>query len=263
MAANTVLVVDPSPQTAQRVEEALADTGFSIARAANAAEVEPLLDAENITLVLSAVNFPRGNGYELARHVRERHPGAVVFLLCGGFEVYSPERAAEVGIAGRIGRPLTVEGLRRHLEGVLGPLGSELEDLPDDASVGLEPVEAPPPPPQPEPERVVPAAPARLAEPQPAVADERVASFVPRDFRTYPAIQVDPTQVGPAMERVILEVLPEVVETILTKALQTSPAFRDLVEAAVDEAVRVRIGAIARKVVRERLLELEAGADEG
>lgn len=258
MAAPTVLVVDPSPQTAQRVEEALADTGFSIARASNAAEVEPLLDAEHIALVLAAVNFPRGNGYELARQVRARHPEAVVFLLCGGFEVYSPERAAEVGVTGRIGRPFTVEVLKKHLESALGPLGGEPEELPDTA-MKLEPEEVLPtilPDPLPIPSASLP------ATPLPSIDDERISSFIPRDFKTHPPVHVDPEVVGPALERAILEVLPEVVESVLNKALHSSPAFRDMLEAAVDEAVRARIGVIARRVIRERLLELEASADE-
>ena len=56
--------------------------------------------------------------------------------------------------------------------------------------------------------------------------------------------------------------LPEVVEAVLTRALERSPAFRDLVEGAVDEAVRAQLGSIARRVVRERLAEIEAGGDD-
>jgi hypothetical protein len=73
---------------------------------------------------------------------------------------------------------------------------------------------------------------------------------------------VDPDVVGPALERAILEVLPEVVEIVLNKAFASSPAFRDLVEVAVDEAVRAQIAPIARRVIRERLVEIEAGGDE-
>lgn len=260
MAAPTVLVVDPSPQTAQRVEEALADTGYSIARAGSAAEVDPLLDAEEIAVVLAAVNFPRGNGYDLARQVKARHPEAVVFLLAGGFEVYNADRAGEVGVAGRISRPFTVEGLRKHLEAALGPLNTEPEELPDEAAAGLdaEPAVAEVIP-EPMPEAVAPAGP---PPDRGAVEDEWLPTFLPRDYKTWPAVRVDPTVVGPAMERAILEVLPVVVETVLRNVLQTSPAFREVIEAAVDEAVRARIGPIARRVIRERLMELESSAGD-
>jgi DNA-binding NarL/FixJ family response regulator len=258
MAAPTVLVVDPLPQTAQRVEEAMAETGFAIVRAANAGEVEPLLEADEIAVVLTAITFPRGNGYDLARQVKARHPEAVVFLVCGGFEVYNADRAAEVGVFGRINRPFTVDALRKHLESALGPLNIEPEELPDDATARLEPlepsvavVEEEPhlEPMEPPPERSM-------------IEDEWLPTFLPRDYKTWPAVRVDPAVVGPAMERAILEVLPVVVETVLRNTLQTSPAFRELIEAAVDEAVRQRIGPIARRVVRERLLELEGSAGD-
>jgi hypothetical protein len=94
------------------------------------------------------------------------------------------------------------------------------------------------------------------------VGDERLASFLPRDWKALPPVRVDPAVVMPAVERAILEVLPEVVEVVLRQALATSPAFRDLVEAAVDEAVRAQLGPIARSVVRERLAEIEAASED-
>ena len=83
-----------------------------------------------------------------------------------------------------------------------------------------------------------------------------------RDWRTHPPVSVDPAIVGPALERAILEMLPEVVEIVLEKALATSRPFRDLIEVAVEDAVRAEIAVIARRVIRERLAEIEAAGDE-
>lgn len=104
---------------------------------------------------------------------------------------------------------------------------------------------------------------ARLSppDPLPAVGDERIATFLPRDWKTYPPVRVDPAVVAPAVERAILELLPEVLDTVLRRALQTSPALRDLVEASVDEAVRAQLAPIARGVILERLAEIEAQAE--
>jgi hypothetical protein len=93
----------------------------------------------------------------------------------------------------------------------------------------------------------------------PPIADERRASFLPRDWRTLPPVQVDPEVVGPAMERAILAVLPEVVEIILNKAMTSSPAFREMVEVAVEAGLREELPGIARKVIRERMAEIERG----
>jgi hypothetical protein len=105
----------------------------------------------------------------------------------------------------------------------------------------------------------VPAAPVTPAEPAPPVGDERVASFLPRDWRTHPPVSVDPAVVGPALERAILAVLPEVVEAVLNKAILTSPPFREMVEVAVEEALREELPALARRVIRERMAEIERG----
>jgi CheY-like chemotaxis protein len=265
MPVRTVLVVDASPLSARRVQEALQGTDLSVLVAASASEAESMLEAGGITVALAAVSFPGGNGYDLARQVKSRNPEAVVFLLCGGFEVFNGERADQAGVYGRINRPFTVDSLLRHLEAALGPL-SPAADLPSitPAPADFEPV----------PQRgharnedaiqaydgpiTAPVEPA----PRPSVGDERLASFLPREWRSHPPVRVDPEVVGPAIERAILEVLPEVVEIVLNKALLRSPTLRDLVEVAVDEAVRAQIGPIARRVVRERLAEIEASGDE-
>ena len=262
MVTRTVLVVDASPLSARRVQEALRGTPLSVVVAATASEAERTVEAGGIAVALAALTFPGGNGYDLARQVKSRCPEAVVFLLCGGFEVFNGERADSAGVHGRINRPFTVDSLLRHLEAALGPL--QAGDAPPalDAATDFEPLqdltpraeplayEGPISPLVPEP------------APRPAVADERLASFLPREWRTYPPVRVDPEVVGPAVERAILEVLPEVVEAVLNKALLRSAALRDLVEVAVDEAVRAQIGPIARRVVRERLAEIEAVGDD-
>lgn len=260
MSGSVVLVVDPVSQTAERVALALAGTRFSVRVVRDAVEAEAALDGDPIVAVLSAITLPRGNAYELARHVRAKHPEAAVLLVSGGFDVYNAERAAEAGVVGRLSRPFSVEAVRRHLESALGPLTAE-EDQILDASSSLEPLlevepdrPAPPPPP-----RAAPPAPLPPPEPAPPVADERLATFLPRDWRTLPPVAVDPAVVGPAMERAILAILPEVVEAVLNKAIGTSPAFREMVEVAVEEALREELPSIARRVIRERMAEIERG----
>jgi hypothetical protein len=64
------------------------------------------------------------------------------------------------------------------------------------------------------------------------------------------------------IERAILEMLPEVVEIVMAKAFTHSRSFRDLLEVAVDEAVREQLPGIARRVIRERLAEIEAAGED-
>lgn len=273
--ATAVLVVDASPLTVGRVRELLAGSGFQLHAAHDRAGAEALVRRENVVVVLAATHLPDSSGYELARILRTGRPDLVVFLLVGPGEPYDELRARAAGVEGRVDRPVTLDGLRRRLEGVLGPLAGAAEPIPASSLEEVEPmpaelVEAMPmeamepvdDPPSLAPEAVLPLPPAEAPPAAPAVADERVATFVPRDDRAWPRVSVDPEVVGPAMERAILEVLPVVVEKVLDQALHRSQAFRDLLEAAVDEAVRAQIDAVARRVIRERLAEIEAAGDD-
>ncbi len=252
-----VLVVDPNPATVRRVEESLNGSGFGFLSARDAHEATAASEGVDLAVVLSSASLPRGNGYDLARQMRERHPAAAIFLLAGGFEVYNRERADEAGVTGQVRKPFTAEGLRAHLEQVLGPLGdgagSDLQELdtPDLEELGngaIEPLVTTSP---------VSSAPAARIGNRPPASDERVASFLPRDFHELEPVAVDPEVVGPALERAILEVLPEVVQRVLRHSLESSPNFRDLIEVAVEEAVRSQLPEIAERVVRERLRERE------
>ncbi len=260
MSGPTLLVVDSAPQTAERAASALVGTGLVVRAAHDADEAEKALSSDDVVAVLASVRFPRGNGYDLARQVRLRRPEAAVFLLCGGFDVYNAERAAEAGVSARVNRPFSPDSLRAQIEAALGAFPNadlaSIESFEALTEVDPAPMEAPTPAPRPVVESL-----ADAGSPPPS-SDERIATFLPRDWRSLPPVKVDPTVVAPAMEKAILAVLPEVVDVVLNKAIATSPAFREMLEVAVEQAVREALPLLARRVVLERLAELEAAAKD-
>ncbi len=244
----TILVVDPNPATHRKVGEAFRGAGFSVVSARDAGEADSKLNGSQVDLILSAVSLPGGNGYDLARALRDRYPAALVYLLSGGFEVYDARRATDSGVDGRIPLPFTSESLRAVVEEAIGPIITA--DSPGGGDFGAYdgPVETPT-------EDLVPLASAPTAPgpvQAPPVSEERLATFLPRDYREAEPVVVDPEVVMPALERAVLEVLPEVVEGILRSALGSSQSFRDLVVAAVDESVRSMTPEIARQVIAEQ-----------
>ncbi len=271
MSLPTVLVVDPSPNSARTISSALQGRAWNVVSARSADAALDAARGHDIGLVVVAASLPGTNGYEFAANAREQWPAASTILLTGGFEVYNRRKADEAGVAAHLTKPLQ-EG--RYLEamqgitGALAPMAAPVEQAPAPAPAPV--LTAPPAPPAPPPPVVAPppvipvrtAAPmAPVEPPRPPISNERLATFLPRDYTDVPPVRVDPEVVGPAVERAILEVLPEVVEAVLRHALGSSTAFRDLVAAAVDEAVRESLPDIATKVVRERLAQLEARAD--
>jgi CheY-like chemotaxis protein len=283
MTEPTLLVVDPNPATVRRVEEAFHDVALRVRSARDPLEVEGALDGADLAVVLASASLPRGNGYDLARDLRERFPAAAILLMTGGFEVYNRTRAEECGASGHLSKPFGAEAVRAAIEALTGPL-EEAAGGPTPLDVSAAPLlddafaspfgassSAPPNNARTaEPDPFAPPATGQFAasavpagavpDHPPLASDARVATILPRTYTEVPLVAVDPEIVGPAMERAVMEVLPEVVEALLRNALATSPAFRDLVTVAVEEAVRSQLPAIASRVVEARIEALEAQA---
>jgi CheY-like chemotaxis protein len=251
MPAKTILVVDPNPATHRKVGEAFRGAGFEMLHARNPAEATGKINGSQIDLILSAVSLPGGNGYDLARDLRDRFPAALVYLLAGGFEVYDARRAKQSGVDGRVPLPFTSDSLRAVVEDAQGPIiTSEIGESGPSEFKGFDgPVETAVDDLVPLSE--APTAPAPGPVQPPPISEERLATFLPRDYRDAEPVVVDPDVVMPALERAVLEVLPEVVESVLRNALGSSAAFRDLVASAIDESVRNMTPEIARQVVAE------------
>jgi CheY-like chemotaxis protein len=279
MHQSSVLVVDPNPLILQRVKNALSGSDYGILSARDAVEAESCASGQEIAVVLSSTGLPRGNGYDLARSLLSDHPEAKIFLLSGGFEVYNRDRAEQAGVMGRISKPFSSDGLRTRLEKELGPLkfspDAHQEDglneplpvrVPDSAEGPRGSVSEPLPVtdslPDILPVSIEPLPGDALQGYTPPISSERIATIIPRDFRELSAPGASAEALKPALERAVMEVLPEVVESVMRRMLRTTPAFRDLVEVAVDEVVRDHLPTIAKQMVQDRLVELEAQEPE-
>ena len=143
-ARRTVLVVDPNPNTRERVATAIAGNDFEIVDAKDAVEAETVAATKNVVLVLASASLPRGNGYDLASRLRVTHPRAVVFLLSGGFESFDSGRAQLAGVVGRIPKPFSTDTLLFHINaavGALSNLGHEELPVVEPAEIDLAAVE--------------------------------------------------------------------------------------------------------------------------
>jgi hypothetical protein len=78
--------------------------------------------------------------------------------------------------------------------------------------------------------------------------EERWARFVPGDFDVAESEVLDTANIRPALEALVVELLPEVVEGVVRHTLDRSSTLRDLVASAVEEAVRDQLPSIASSV---------------
>lgn len=78
-----ILVVDDEPQVRRLVSSALRLRGFDVIEAADAAQALSAVDDPGIGLLLSDVEMPAMDGFELADLVKRKCPDCGVLLMSG------------------------------------------------------------------------------------------------------------------------------------------------------------------------------------
>ncbi|MBN1336203.1 MAG: response regulator [Deltaproteobacteria bacterium] len=226
MPPRTVMVVDPQPDTLGSVRAALDPSSIQVLPARSFHEAIALAGSCDLAALFTALLLPGGNGYDLARRVRETCPDAPIFLVWGEADVVDGVRARASGVTAGVRRPLDVEAVRAQLESALGELAPEDPDAPGDDGPLVE--------------EDLPPANVEFLEPPPSratfvplVGSERLATFVPEEEVFPPRAATPDVEV----ERAVLAVLPETLEGVLAKALLEPGRVRAVFEDAVRRAV--------------------------
>ena len=171
----------------------------------------------------------------MARSLGERHPAAFLILVTGGFEVLSPVRARQAGVAGHLVKPFSPGTLRSLLFSELGDLlllsetgaskDTNLQTTEQEHETEQNGVEISVPWPQ-------------VDVPPPPIGSQRHAALIPRDSNLPPVVLADPEIIRPELERLVSELLPEVVQSVLRHELVHSPRTREAVETAINEVLQ-------------------------
>lgn len=111
--APLVLIVDDDPKLREYVRVNLEAEGYAVREAGSADEGLAVLDEQAPDLILLDVMMPRVDGWEMLRHVQERHGvGAIpVIMFSGKVDERSAAEAASRGAQGFIGKPFDPRAL--------------------------------------------------------------------------------------------------------------------------------------------------------
>src|SRR6516162_5195332 len=82
-ASPTVLIVDDEAEVAETWARVLKASGYTCLLAYDVAQALSLFDSQQPALVLSDINLAIGDGFEIARYVRQKRPGTAVILTTG------------------------------------------------------------------------------------------------------------------------------------------------------------------------------------
>src|SRR5262245_7387516 len=120
----SVLIVEDSENNAATLEIAvLAIPGFSVQLAATGVEALHILDApgSEVRAIITDLNMPRMDGYELIRRVRahRRLSATPIIVVSADTDPATPERVAGLGVEAFFSKPYSPAEVRRKLEQIL------------------------------------------------------------------------------------------------------------------------------------------------
>lgn len=119
----TVLIVEDSENTAATLEIALLGIpGLSVRLASSGVEALRLLAAEDsIAAIVTDLNMPRMDGFELIRRVRahERLASIPIVVVSADTDPATPDRIARLGVDAFFTKPYSPSQVRHKLEQIL------------------------------------------------------------------------------------------------------------------------------------------------
>ena len=128
--APIILIVEDSPQMASNLEIALASLDrLDVRVVGSAVEAIAILDSsvQSISAVITDIEMPRMNGFELIRRMRAlpRYSRTPIIVSSGSSDPESPARAQALGANAYFTKPYSPLELRRKLELLLSEKKNE------------------------------------------------------------------------------------------------------------------------------------------
>jgi DNA-binding response OmpR family regulator len=105
--AQSVLIVDDEIEVADTCARVLKRAGFDCLVAYDSPAALALVDSRQPALVLSDINLPTADGFEIARYVRRKSPGTPVILMTAQHNSNVPAQAARAGAAHYLRKPFS------------------------------------------------------------------------------------------------------------------------------------------------------------
>ena len=117
--SHTVLIVDDDTEVADTCARVVKRAGFDCVVAYDSPMALALFDSHQPALVLSDINLPITDGYEIARYVRRKSPRTPVILMTTHHNSNVPGQAARAGAASYLRKPFSNAELTSTIKSLL------------------------------------------------------------------------------------------------------------------------------------------------
>jgi len=118
---NAVLIIDDETEVADTCARVLKRAGFDCLVAYDSSAALALFDSQKPALVLSDINLPTGDGFEIARYVSRKSPGTPVILMTTFHNSSIAAQAARAGAARYLRKPFSNAELTSSVKSLLSP----------------------------------------------------------------------------------------------------------------------------------------------
>ncbi len=108
-----ILTIDDSKTIRDMLRMTLADAGFEVLQAVDGQDGVEVMDRERVDLVITDINMPRMNGYEVVRHLRGNpsHKSLPILVLTTESDSDKKNLAREAGATGWMVKPFDPDRL--------------------------------------------------------------------------------------------------------------------------------------------------------
>ncbi len=105
--SHVILIVDDETEVADTCARVLKRSGFDCLVAYDSPAALALFDSRQPALVLSDINLPTSDGFEIARYVRRKSPGTPVILMTTHHNSSVSAHAARAGATRYLRKPFS------------------------------------------------------------------------------------------------------------------------------------------------------------
>jgi DNA-binding NtrC family response regulator len=115
----SVLIVEDHDRLREQLGQFYEQEGYQVSTAGSGEEALQKLGADKFALVVSDVKMPGLDGFQLARHIREKHPDTDIILITAFGNIKQAVEAMKLGASDYITKPFQPEVIRMVSEKLL------------------------------------------------------------------------------------------------------------------------------------------------
>jgi len=116
---SNILLVEDEENLAHGLEYNLTEEGYKVTLAKDGREAIKFFDENKFDLIVLDIMLPFHNGFEIAKHIRDKHPQMPILMLTARTQVEDKVKGLEIGADDYLTKPFHLKELLLRIKGML------------------------------------------------------------------------------------------------------------------------------------------------